>query len=82
MGGWKHCQILYYTQLTFKCKVSHEYGHFSRDCKKSQIESPKGNQYDQWKTRKNEGKKGHINNRKKTYNTNVPSSSVNPFRAL
>ena len=34
MEGWKHLQTVDYEQIPFKCKVCHEYGHFSKTCKK------------------------------------------------
>ena len=34
MEGWIHLQTVDYKQIPFKCKVCHEYGHFSKFCPK------------------------------------------------
>ena len=39
MEGWSHLQAIDYDQIPFKCKMCHEYGHFSKFCpKKPQLE--------------------------------------------
>ena len=45
---WCHVQELDYEQLPFKCKVCHEYGHFSRSCKKKVEEEAIKEKGDQW----------------------------------
>jgi hypothetical protein len=38
VGSWSHIQKLDYEQLSFKCRGCHEYGHFARNCPKTNEE--------------------------------------------
>jgi len=64
---WKNIQPLDYDQHFFKCERCHDYGNFSRDCKKSQARNGEGgNVTQEWHTQSrgaNSGKGGAKNSR-------------------
>lgn len=50
LDNWQHIQQLDYEQLSFKCKVCHEYGHFAKNCKKvPPKQHAEGDSKAQWK---------------------------------
>jgi len=46
---WSHIQQLDYEQITFRCKVCHEYGHFTNRCRKL-VYAESGDQEGQWES--------------------------------
>lgn len=49
VADWTHIQELDYKQLPLKCRYCHEYGDFTRYCKKKNEETTERQKGEQWK---------------------------------
>jgi hypothetical protein len=61
VADWTHVQELDYEQLPFKCRYCHNYGHFTRNCKKKAEEEAKKMKGEQWMKVQNSAPSKQIN---------------------
>jgi len=65
-----------YEQISFKCKVFHEYDHFAKNCPKSKVDQSEEKEQEQWQ----QAKRNKIPNKMTTHQQerreiSTPSSS-------